>query len=905
MLPSSPATPHTPGDQHTLRGVPLRTFLLRPLWLPMLLLLLVTLTVAWSVLRNARSADLVHQSQENITLARDLLNDMVDLETGQRGFILTLDPQFLEPYTAARTRLPGHLQALQIQARQAPLEEDRRASQLQQVQRIERLLSDWEERGGGLALRLARTDPEAAVQQVRSGAGKRIMDQIREAIAAYQQAELTHQRQLMQVNANDLRQALGVTVLGVLLTTLTLLVVLRRTATSVAQVLRHLSTTTQGIAHGAVGAPLPPHAIHEVAALAENLSDVGQQVIRRERERDASLTALQESETRHRALISAIPDILMSVNARGEIQTFKPPVDVDNPDWIKAMVGNKVPDVLPPHVAELIMRGVRDSLRDNRPQRAEMTMDMSIVTPEAPAIQDFEVRFVPAQGEEVLIISRDISDRKHVERLKNEFVSTVSHELRTPLTSIRGSLSLIASGIMGELQPRGKKLVEIALNNSERLVRLINDLLDMEKIESGKLEFEMRRLDVNALVRRSVEANRAYAQPFGVELEFSPQVPDVHVWGDEDRLLQVLTNLISNAVKFSPQGSAVTVATAMKDGAVRISVRDRGPGIPPQFRSRIFGRFAQADASVTRDKGGTGLGLSISKAIVDRHGGRIAFEDHPEGGTVFAFELPPSAPEPPFTTNEAAPVGRRLLICEDDRDIAYLLQLILTQAGFESDVSYTAGEARTRLAERPYEALVLDLLLPDHDGVGFIQQLRQQPSTAALPIIVVSAVADERRGLVNGDAVSVVDWINKPLDTQRLLTAVRLASRRAAAQEMHLLHVEDDADLRQVVQEVLRGVATVASAPTLAQARAALRGEAFDLILLDPGLPDGNGLELLPELREVHPHVPVLVFSAGDLDRVDTQRVAATLVKSRTSNEQLLETIRALIHPEGSGGPHD
>ncbi len=905
IMPNADAPPSRLSTiLRTSRGLPLRAFLLRPLWLPLLLLLLVTLTVAWSVIRNAQFADLVQQSQKNLTLSENVLNDVIDLETGQRGFVITLDPQFLEPYTLAQARLPQHLLALR-DALQAGFGSGWE-TQIQRVDRVEQLINEWERSGGGLALRLARTDYPAAVAHVKSGQGKRLVDAIRETIDALQEEELVQQRQLARASSSALQTALLVTVLGVSLAVLALYLVFTKTASSVARLLRNLSTTTAGIAQGQVEAPLPPHAITEVAALAANLDSMARALLSRERERDTSLANLSDSEARHRALIAGVPDILLTVNARGEIRSFKPPVEAGNEAWINAMVGHRIPDVLPPHVAGLLMDGVSGSLRTGKPQTTEFTMDMSAVTPATPAPLDFEARTVPVSGQEVLIIARDITDLKRVERLKTEFVSTVSHELRTPLTSIRGALSLIASGALGELPPRATKLAQIGLNNSERLVRLINDLLDMEKIESGQLEFHMRPLDLPPLVQRAAEDNRAYAQQFGVALEVDVPPAPVVVSGDGDRLLQVMTNLISNAVKFSPRDSAVTVSAGAADDRVWVSVRDRGPGIPPDFRSRIFGRFAQADASVTREKGGTGLGLSISKAIVERHTGRLFFEDHPQGGTVFTFELPLAAPlsSASLGGGPSRPLGH-VLVCEDDHDAAALLQLILRQAGFSSDVAYTAGEAEDRLAGQPYDALVLDLLLPDQDGAALIQRLQLRSETAGLPVIVVSAVADEHRDLINGDAVSVVAWINKPLDPGQLLTAVGRAAQRGTHRQPRILHVEDDADLRQVVREILRGAAHVEAAESLTRACEALRGGPFDLVLLDPGLPDGNGLDLLPELRAASPSLPVLVFSAGEPDRASAEQVTAALVKSRTSNTQLVETIRALIRPLNNGAPHD
>ncbi len=247
-------------------------------------------------------------------------------------------------------------------------------------------------------------------------------------------------------------------------------------------------------------------------------------------------------------------------------------------------------------------------------------------------------------------VARDIQDRKRVEEMKNDFVSVVSHELRTPLTSIRGSLGLIAGGVAGELPEKARQLVEIAAKNCERLVRLVNDMLDVEKIESGTMGFRFAALELMPLVEQAVDVNRAYAEELGVELRIEEPVEGARVWADADRVLQVMTNLLSNAAKFSPRDGTVEIAVRRGEaGRVRISVKDHGKGISPEFQPLVFERFAQADSSSTRQKGGTGLGLSISKAIVERHGGRIGFASEP-GETTFTFELPELAkswPEKP------------------------------------------------------------------------------------------------------------------------------------------------------------------------------------------------------------------------------------------------------------------
>ena len=507
--------------------------------------------------------------------------------------------------------------------------------------------------------------------------------------------------------------------------------------------------------------------------------------------------------------------------------------------------------------------------------------------------------YVEQDGTSSVCVLRDVTERRRLEQLKSEFVSTVSHELRTPLTSIRASLGLITGGVAGEVSPEVKELLDIAYNNSERLVLLVNDILDMEKIESGRLEFRRERLPARRLLEQAVEANRAYGAQFGVSFNLTPLTgPDAEaaVYADAGRIQQVLANLLSNAAKFSPRDGVVEVGLAVDAGNVTFRVRDHGKGIPPEFRDRIFQRFAQADSSDVRQKGGTGLGLSISKAIVEHHGGIVGFEDAEGGGTLFWFSLPR------LVERVAAPIParsgdgrRRALIVEDDADVALLLSRMLGQQGWDSEVARNAAEAFESLNRGAFDAMTLDLMLPDEDGLSLFRRLRQRPDGRSLPVIVVSAIADQGRAQLNGDAVGVMDWLDKPIDQLRLREALRRALH-SADRPSRILHVEDDHDIIRVVAAVMGDEAQIVPARSLSEARSILAKDTeFGLVIIDVGLPDGSGLDLLGELRHLPKPPPVLIFSASDYDPGTARHVAASLVKSRTENRELHDTIRHLI----------
>jgi PAS domain S-box-containing protein len=249
---------------------------------------------------------------------------------------------------------------------------------------------------------------------------------------------------------------------------------------------------------------------------------------------------------------------------------------------------------------------------------------------------------VNPEGQLVSVIAqgRDVTAQLEAERMKKEFTSTLSHELRTPLTSIIGSLQLINAGVLGDVPKDVAELTEVAERNGQRLLDLINDILDIEKIESGKLTLMPEVIRVDELVREAMLLNKGFGDRFKVRFEPRGELATREVNVDRKRLLQVMTNLLSNAAKFSPEGAVVEISTDERPAALRVAVHDRGPGIPDGFRSRIFGRFSQADSTTSRQKGGTGLGLAICKRLIEMMHGHIGFEDRPGGGTTFWFELP-------------------------------------------------------------------------------------------------------------------------------------------------------------------------------------------------------------------------------------------------------------------------
>ncbi len=498
-----------------------------------------------------------------------------------------------------------------------------------------------------------------------------------------------------------------------------------------------------------------------------------------------------------------------------------------------------------------------------------------------------------------LAIGVDITERKRIERIRDEFISTISHELRTPLTSIRGSLGLLAGDAAGELPKQAKSLVDIAGRNADRLLHLINDILDINKIESGKMSFKYEPLLLADFLQQAMEQNRSYADQFDVAFRLAAPIPEVSIYADEHRLMQVMMNLLSNAVKFSPEGSDIEIDAHIRQNFVRISVTDQGPGIPRAFQQKVFEKFTQADSSDSRNTGGTGLGMNIASAIVEQHGGKIGFTSQEGIGTTFYFDLPTCdsqaisrIKDQIFTTMPPRPC--RLLICEDDHHIAGVMQLILIRYGCQSDIAYSADEAHQLLEHEHYDALLLDILLPDQHGLSLIKQLRRSADTRQLPIIVVSAIADLAHHQLDGGAADIIDWLDKPVDQERLIQAVRSALLRAP-DKPRILHVEDDTDLQHVIRLMLEDQVELVSVTRLQQARAQLSRGQYDLVLLDVELPDGSGLELLEEIKDLPRPPATIIFSNNEPDGKYLEQVSAALLKSTTSRQTLMDTITAYL----------
>jgi PAS domain S-box-containing protein len=773
--------------------------------------------------------DAVEQSYDTRLQIQSVFSLVQDAETGQRGYIITGDETFLEPYDRALDRLDAQMNKLAgLSAKDPPQAENQRL--LSERVRQKRL-----EMQRTIALRESG-QASAAISLVISGRGKLTMDDIRQIVDRMTQREA----ELLSVRSAEARERT------------------RHTEFLVALMFKVLVLTALGTAF---------------------------LVWRYLATRSALLERLEAAAARHSATLDSAFDGIVTLNPSGSIETLNPAAE--------RLFGWSAPEVERRDVRLLIdlaengegaflnrlgashgdlEKGLLLELTGKRRDGGRFPVDVALALMDLPS------------GRHVVAVIRDATERRRIAEMKDAFVSTVSHELRTPLTSIAGSLGLVAAGAGGRLPEKAARLIDIAHANSRRLVRLINDILDVEKLEAGQLKMTLAPLDLRDVAARAVEGIQGYADQLGVSVDLNDG-PPAPVRGDGDRLIQVATNLLSNAVKFSPSGGEVRVTVNPETRIARLSVSDRGPGIADEFRSRIFGKFAQADSTDAREKGGTGLGLAIAKEIAERHGGRLWFESAEGEGATFHLDLP-------LDRADAASDGEavRLLICEDDPDAARILVEMLSYEGFEADVADTAHEALALARRTPYAAALIDLQLPDADGVSLIRQLKADEATRAMPVVVVSG--DVARGRVRGRSLEVADWVEKPVDQDRLRQAVRALF--SADDKPVVLHVDDDRDILEVTRQALDTVEVV-PVESLAAAREVLARRRPDLVILDLGLPDGNGLDLLPLLTEEDGRtIPVIIYSAQDTDREAAPAVQAVLTKSRMSLTQLARTVRRL-----------
>lgn len=495
----------------------------------------------------------------------------------------------------------------------------------------------------------------------------------------------------------------------------------------------------------------------------------------------------------------------------------------------------------------------------------------------------------------------DVTAEREIAVMKNEFVSMVSHELRTPLTSIKGYVDLIVDGEAGEINEIQREFLQIVQENSDRLVSLINDLLDISRIESGRVHLKIEPLEIGDIVQGVMDTFRTYADQSSVTLESHVARNLPRVAADRDRVGQVLMNLVSNAIKYSPGGGSVNVAVKRRGDKVNIEVTDTGIGISDEDQRQLFTKFFRVDSSLTREIGGTGLGLSICKSVVELHGGEIWVKSREGEGSTFAFSLcvaPADLVRTPSVEGPLKPGTGTVLVIDHDPDIADLVETYLRKRGYDVVKALSAAQAREAAARVRPVLITLDVMLDDADGFELLQQLKDDPNTADAPIVVLSIVTDEGKSLRHGAA----DYLEKPIDQSRLTKIVDdLIGAKASPV---VLVVDDDRHIVDALSRTLRAKGfAVAQAYDGREAMKAIERNRPDLVLLDLKMPVMDGYQVIQEVKshDATKDIPIVVMTAHrmDHDRIDILSLAAEAVSKPFSAEELAARVESVLDGKG------
>ena len=483
------------------------------------------------------------------------------------------------------------------------------------------------------------------------------------------------------------------------------------------------------------------------------------------------------------------------------------------------------------------------------------------------------------------LILRDITRERKIDQMKTDFVSNVSHELRTPLTSVKGAVELVLGGTEGPLTDSQKELLAVVKNNSVRLINLISELLDLSKIESGKVEMDIKLTGVVSIIRTTIEEAGPLAVNKKIKLQMSggiDKLPEVFV--DANKIKQVLFNLIGNALKFTPEGGSITVSAEERENELLISVKDTGIGISKEHFDMVFEKFMQVDSSSTRAAGGTGLGLAIAKSIVEAHKGKIWLESEQGKGTTFYFTLPKTRDDIRKAQNEADALERKMegtgvfpskagfkikkiLVVDDDADLTLVIGEHLRRRGYEVFVSNSGMDAIKKAIDLQPDLITLDLLMPKMDGYFVTKLLKQNPKTKDIPIVIVSAVFEKEKCFRLG----IADYITKPFDSALLADTITRTEKmiKGEALKKKVLVVDDDPDIVAVLTLSLtnRGYSVYNSYDGI-QAIATAKKEKPDMIILDLMLPAVDGFSVIKALKndpETAP-IPIIVITGRTIE---------------------------------------
>jgi PAS domain S-box-containing protein len=637
---------------------------------------------------------------------------LVDGETGIRGYLLTNDPSFREPFDTAKREIREQGSSLQNLVSDNE-KEYAIASSLNALAKQKLALLDEM----NFLIEQGALEEAIQIDLYQRGSGKAIMDEFRTKMRALLKEE-EQLSQLRQNKGSNLRQSLKaflyIGLIADILIALFLLVFFVKSITSRLQI---MMDNTQRLARDEPLNP-PLKQIDEISQLDSVFHEMADE--------------LQASAAKQKAIIESMLVGVIIADPKGHIESANQAVEFMFGYSREELVGEPILQlfpVLPGQDPESFIAGLRMKaeghiyeLKARRHDGALFPLELSMTEIET------------ERGPRLLANVRDISERREVDRMKKEFVSIVSHELRTPLTSIRGSLTLLTSGAVGTMPDEALEMLAIAERNAVRLIALINDILDLERLESGKLDMHFAPVPLSSIISSATEAVAALAATQKVTI-VQPESAAI-VIADQERLIQVIVNLLSNAIKFSPEESTVTIEISETPGWTEVSVTDAGRGIPTSSKEAIFERFHQVEAGDARDKGGSGLGLAICKTIIEKHSGTIGVSSKEGEGSKFWFRIPTAYSAVDWLDQLNLDRSASVLLVDDDLELLAVMQQELTKDGVNVTVASTVKDAIRQANLHTPQLMVLDIGLADGEGFEVVETFKNNPYLKDISMLV-------------------------------------------------------------------------------------------------------------------------------------------------------------------------
>jgi signal transduction histidine kinase/CheY-like chemotaxis protein/CHASE3 domain sensor protein len=948
----------------------------------------------------ADSALVVH-SGDTLTALEDVLSTVKDAETGQRGYLLTGNESYLQPYSAAAQEIGPRLDALQRLTMDNPTQQDRLGSLKQHV-------------GGKLAelkqtIDLRQTQGQAAaLAVVQSDRGKQDMDAIRDQVSAMEHEEIDLRAKRLAEMADAYGRAIGSgiisSLLGIGLTGLVGFLIFRAEAARrredwlqggrvglskamlgdqpteqlgdniLGYLCQYLDAHAGAVfirdSHGSYrrastyGVPaearIPTHFERGAGLLGQAAAEGRSFLVRDVPEGYLAIgSAFGEGKPRH--LVIAPANVDGSTNAVLELG-FIHPLNADSLSLLEQMsdaIGIAVRSANYRVELQNFLEETQRQAEELQAQGEELRVSNEELEEQSRALKESQARLELQQAEleqtnsqleeqaQLLEGQRDDLERaneivrvraqelEQASRYKSDFLANMSHELRTPLNSLLILAKLLADNDNGRLSDEQVRYAQTIQSSGVDLLTLINDILDLSKIEAGHMEIKPEPVAIARLTRDLSNLFRPVAEKKNLEfrIEVDPGCPG-HVETDGQRLEQILRNLLSNAFKFTEQGKVELRIRRASDHQIALSVTDTGIGISEDKQKAVFEPFRQADGTISRKYGGTGLGLSICRELVRLLGGTLVLRSVEGEGSTFTVLIPDTfsatnvrpreeaAKAPTFALESTQPVAARvdnreparrveddreqltgqrrvLLVIEDDQSFAGILRDLSHEMEFECLVAGSATEALALAKEFNPSAVVLDVGLPDHSGLWVLDQLKRDTRTRHIPVHVVSASDNAQTAL----SLGAIGYALKPVKREDLTDVLRKLETKLAQRMRRVLIVEDDAVQRDAVQRLLGSheVETVTAA-TAAECLTLLKDQTFDCMVLDLSLPDASGYSLLETLSKesAYSFPPVIVYTARDLSGDEEQRLRryskSIIIKGAKSPERLLDEVSLFLH---------